>query len=105
MGGALGTVKDKIFAAYSNPNRSNGAGSGQNLVKGFTKKGKVFLDFDTNLTEPIKSVSITGSNLLVAGNHVYNHYLDCRDANYYLSEDKISDCLALPGEKVYSILN
>ena len=31
MGGALGTVKDKIFAAYSNPNRSNGAGSGQNL--------------------------------------------------------------------------
>ena len=104
MGGALGTVKDKIFASYSNPGGSGGGGgvgsSGQNLVKGFTKKGKVFLDFDTNLTEPIKSVSITGSNLLVAGDHVYNQYLDCRDANYYLSEDRISDCLALPGEKV-----
>ena len=104
MGGALGTVKDKIFASYSNPGGNGGGGgigsSGQNLVKGFTKKGKVFLDFDTNLTEPIKSVSITGSNLLVAGDHVYNQYLDCRDANYYLSEDRISDCLALPGEKV-----
>ena len=25
---------------------------------------------------------------------------DCRDTNYYLSEDVINDILALPGEKV-----
>ena len=37
---------------------------------------------------------------MVAGDHVYNHYIDCRDANYFLSEDSIYDVLALPGEKV-----
>jgi hypothetical protein len=31
---------------------------------------------------------------------VYNHYLDCRDNNYYVCEDSITDVLALPGEKV-----
>ena len=39
---------------------------------------------------------------MVAGDHVYNHYVDCRDANYFLSEDSIYDVLALPGEKVSS---
>ena len=34
------------------------------------------------------------------GAHVYNHYLDCRDTDYYVCEDSISDVLALPGEKV-----
>ena len=58
------------------------------------------MDFDTNLTESIKSISISGSHLMVAGDHVYNHYVDCRDANYFLSEDSIYDVLALPGEKV-----
>ena len=37
---------------------------------------------------------------MVAGDHVYNHYVDCRDSNYFLSEDSILDVLALPGEKV-----
>ena len=103
MGGAIGTVKDKIFASYSNQGSASSGGAGNNLIKGFTKKGKVFLEFDTNLTEPIKNISITGSHLLVAGDHVYNHFLDCRDTNYYLSEDKILDCIAMPGEKVNTL--
>ena len=61
------------------------------------------MDFDTNLTESIKSISISGSHLMVAGDHVYNHYIDCRDANYFLSEDSIYDVLALPGEKVTNV--
>ena len=85
---ALGTVKDKIFT------------SGGSEVKGYTKKGKLFLNFDTNLTEPIKNMSITGNDLLVSGKHVYNHYRDCKDTNYFLSEDKVNDVLALPMEKV-----
>jgi Bardet-Biedl syndrome 7 protein len=84
----LGTVKDKIFVAVGSD------------IRGYTKKGKLFLDFGTNLTETIESMSISGSNLLTCGNHVYNHYLDCRDTNYFLSEDVITDVLALPGEKV-----
>ena len=77
-----------------------GSSGGKNVVRGYTKKGKLFLDFDTNLTESIKSISISGSHLLVAGDHVYNHYVDCRDSNYFLSEDSIFDVMALPGEKV-----
>lgn len=83
-----GTIKDKIFSSSGNE------------VSGYTKKGKLFLSFDTNLTENIETMSITGNDLLVSGRHVYNHYRDCRDANYYLSEDRIHDILALPGEKV-----
>ena len=52
--------------------------SAGNEVRGYTKKGKLFLGFDTNMTEAIRAVSITGNDLLVAGKHVYNHYRDCR---------------------------
>ena len=69
-------------------------------MRGYTKKGKLFLGFDTNMTEAISSMSITGNELCVAGTHVYNHYTDCKDANCFLSEDVITDVLALPGEKV-----
>ena len=71
LGGALGTVKDKIFASFSNRESSSSSGSagssgGKNVVRGYTKKGKLFLDFDTNLTESIKSIAISGSHLMVA---------------------------------------
>ncbi|QQP38242.1 Uncharacterized protein FKW44_018761, partial [Caligus rogercresseyi] len=72
LGGALGTLKDKIFVSLGNE------------VKGYSKKGKLFLDFETNLTEAIGSMSISGSDLVVCGRHVYNHYRDCRDINHYL---------------------
>ena len=39
---------------------------------------------------------VEGSNLMVCGSYIYNHYVDCRDANYYLSSDKINDSLCLP---------
>ena len=42
--GAPGTTPDRIFI-------SSGA-----EVKAFTKKGKQFLSFDSNLTEPIRSM-------------------------------------------------
>lgn len=87
LGGAFGTVKDKIFI------------SAENEVRGFTKKGKLFLGFDTNLTEPIKSMHVSGSNLLVCGNYAYNQYHDCKDANSYLCNDHINDIIALVAEK------
>jgi Bardet-Biedl syndrome 7 protein len=58
----IGTVKDKIFYSCGNQ------------VKGYTKKGKLFLGFETNLTETIQAMSITGNELLVTSKHVYNHY-------------------------------
>ena len=45
---------------------------------------------------------ISGSDLLVCGDYVYNHYHDCQDSNYYLAPDKINDIIALPAEKVSS---
>ena len=87
MGGALGTVRDKIFVATGSE------------VRGFTKKGKMFLQFETNLAEKIGSMYISGSHLFVCGNYVFNHYNDCRDANYLLASDRINDVLSLPIEK------
>ena len=87
LGGALGTVRDKIFVATGSE------------VRGFTKKGKMFLQFETNLAEKIGSMYISGSHLFVCGNYVFNHYNDCRDANYLLASDRINDVLALPIEK------
>ena len=88
LGLSIGTVKDKVFVSLGNE------------VRGYGKKGKMFMDFGTNQTEIIKSMAISGLNLLIAGTYVYNHYVECRDANYYLSEDVITDILTLPGEKV-----
>lgn len=55
----------------------------------------MFLTFDTNLTEPIKSMFVTGNDLILCGNHVYNHYRDCKDIGTYLCGDTIVDVVAL----------
>ncbi|KAK3099890.1 hypothetical protein FSP39_011300 [Pinctada imbricata] len=87
LGGPVGGVRERIFIT---------AGS---EVKGFTKKGKNFLSFDTNLSEPISSMYVEGSELFTSGNFVYNHYHDCKDTNYFLSADKICDVICLPMDK------
>lgn len=79
----LGTIPDRIFTAS------------ENKVRGFNKKGKIFLSFDTNLTEPIKSMFVNGNDLIACGNHVYNHYRDCKDIGSYLCGDTIVDAIAL----------
>ncbi|CAD7080257.1 unnamed protein product [Hermetia illucens] len=83
LGGAVGSNFDKIFVAT------------ENIVKGYTKKGKMFLSFDTNLTEAIKCMFVLGADLIVCGNHVYNHYRDCKDVGTYLCGDTIVDAVAL----------
>uniref|UniRef100_A0A0K8T3A0 Uncharacterized protein n=4 Tax=Lygus hesperus TaxID=30085 RepID=A0A0K8T3A0_LYGHE len=91
LGGATGGVKDKIFVSCKNE------------VRGYSKKGKLFLGFDTNLTEPIKSMYVSRSDLLVAGTHVFNHYKDCKDVNSYLSSDTINHVIALNSEKTHRL--
>ncbi|CAH1777872.1 unnamed protein product [Owenia fusiformis] len=84
LGGPVGGVREKIFVA-------SGA-----EVRGYTKKGKQFLGFDTNLTETIKTMYVEGSDLFLCGNYIYNHYRDCKDMNYFLSADKVNDVICLP---------
>lgn len=44
LGGPLGQPKDRIFV------------SSGSVVRGYSKKGKQFLDFNTNITESIKNM-------------------------------------------------
>ncbi|KAH7952979.1 hypothetical protein HPB49_003003 [Dermacentor silvarum] len=44
LGGAIGSVQDKIFVAAGNE------------ITGYTRKGKQFLKFDTNLTDTIRCI-------------------------------------------------
>lgn len=92
LGGQAGSVADKIFTAA------------ENKVRGFNKKGKMFLAFETNLTENIRSMFVSGSDLLVCGNHVYNHYKDCKEHGSYLCGDAIVDVAALCPNNV-SLIN
>lgn len=78
-----GTVADKIFVAS------------ENRVRAFNKKGKLFLTFDSNLTETIRSMYVSGNDLILCGNHVYNHYRDCKEIGSYLCGDNIVDVIVL----------
>lgn len=83
LGGVANSVPDKVFVSL------------ENRVCGFNRKGKLFLSFDTNLTESIKLMFVSGPDLMVCGNHVYNHYRDCKDIGSYLCGDLIVDMVAL----------
>ncbi|KAM3672856.1 BBSome complex member BBS7 isoform 2-T2 [Ammospiza maritima maritima] len=91
LGGALNTPQEKIFVAIGSE------------VRGFTKRGKQFLSFETNLTESIKAMHISGADLFLCASYIYNHYCDCKDQHYFLSGDKINDVLCLPVDKVSCI--
>ncbi|XP_069781264.1 Bardet-Biedl syndrome 7 protein isoform X2 [Narcine bancroftii] len=91
LGGAIGTPQEKIFISVSSE------------VQGFTKKGKQFLSFETNLMESIRALYVSGADLFLCASYIYNHYCDCKDQDYYLSSDKINDLICLPAEKVGNI--
>ncbi|EFO21233.2 hypothetical protein LOAG_07257 [Loa loa] len=84
LGGALGMIQDKIFCAY------------EDRVKGYTKKGKQFLAFDSNMIEPISCMYIYGVEMFLCGERNFNHFHDCIDANGYLCGDRINDVICLP---------
>lgn len=87
LNGAPGSIPDRIFIS---------AGT---QVKAHTKKGKQFLKFESNLTEPIRSMWVDGNHLFTSGSYVYNHYIDCKDTDYFLSSDTINSVLSLPIER------
>ncbi|KAL3880310.1 hypothetical protein ACJMK2_032558 [Sinanodonta woodiana] len=88
LGGPVGGVRERIFV-------SSGA-----VVKGYTKKGKNFLTFDTNMSEPVLSMYVEGADLFTCSNFVFNHYHDCKDANSFVCADNISDVICLPANMV-----
>lgn len=73
-------------------------------MKAFNKKGKIFLTFTSNLTEPIKTMFVTGNDMILCGNHVYNHYRDCKDIGSYLCGDTIVDVVVVCPNNVSSFV-
>nr|XP_022903425.1 Bardet-Biedl syndrome 7 protein homolog isoform X1 [Onthophagus taurus] len=93
LAGEYENLADKMFIAS------------ENEIRGYTKKGKLFLSFDTNLTEPIISMYILGNDLFVCGKHIFNHYRDCKDIGSYLCGDCIVDVLTFQSEKTKRLIS
>ncbi|KAK9297601.1 hypothetical protein QLX08_008749 [Tetragonisca angustula] len=89
-----GTGHDKIYIAQVN------------TVKGYTKKGKLFLEFDTNLIDPISALYVLGSDLAACARDLYHRYRDCKDADSYLAGETLYDVVLLPtdGSFIFAIL-
>ncbi|KAL0105173.1 hypothetical protein PUN28_016667 [Cardiocondyla obscurior] len=94
LGGSIGMSRDKIFVAYDSS------------VKGFTRKGKMFLEFDTSLIDPISALYVLGPDLAACARDLYHRYRDCKDADSYLAGETLHDVVLLPGDGniVYAIL-
>lgn len=87
LGGVHDAPKSNIFVASASE------------VRGFSKKGKQFLAFNTNISETIQSMYVEGADLFVCGNYIFNHYKECKDIHNMLCSDKINDVLCLPQTK------
>ncbi|KOC67903.1 Bardet-Biedl syndrome 7 protein [Habropoda laboriosa] len=89
-----GSGHDKIFIAQGN------------TVKGYTRKGKLFLEFDTNLIDSISALYVLGPDLAACARDLYHRYHDCKDADSYLAGETLYDVLLLPADTslVFAIL-
>ncbi|CAD5213465.1 unnamed protein product [Bursaphelenchus okinawaensis] len=83
LGGALQTIQDKIFAA-----------SGE-TVRGYSKKGKQFLSFESNMAEMISAMYVYGVDLFLAGRNTVYQYHDCVEKANFMCTDKITDIICL----------
>ncbi|XP_051160588.1 Bardet-Biedl syndrome 7 protein homolog [Leptopilina boulardi] len=94
LGGAVDMIRDKIFICHNN------------TVKGFSRKGKLFLDFDTSLLDDITTMYVLGPDLAACSRDVYHRYRDCKDADSYLVGERLLDVVLLPAEglSVYTVL-
>ncbi|KAJ8676518.1 hypothetical protein QAD02_012305 [Eretmocerus hayati] len=84
LGGAVSLPRDKIFLAHGN------------TVVGYTRKGKLFLEFDTSLIDPITALYVLGADLAACARDLYHRYRDCKDADSYLAGEKLLDVVLLP---------
>mmetsp|Transcript_1112 Transcript_1112/g.2602 ORF Transcript_1112/g.2602 Transcript_1112/m.2602 type:complete len:727 (+) Transcript_1112:53-2233(+) len=69
-------------------------------IRGTNKKGKEFFRFNTNLTERIRKVVVSGQDMWLAGEYNFNQYLDCKDRHFYMSPDRINDMQVISGGMV-----
>lgn len=58
---------------------------------GFTKKGKQFYSFDTNLAEAISSFHVINDSIWLTGEYTFTQLVDHAEAQFYISPDRIND--------------
>jgi len=89
--GGIGDERDKIFMANSG------------TVRAYTKKGKEFLRFNTNLTEPIRSMWVGEEDIHTGGEFMYNTFLNCKDTYFFMANDRINDlvCEQITGARIF----
>ncbi|KAF8356960.1 osm-12 [Pristionchus pacificus] len=89
LGGAVGSICDKVFIASDN------------VVRGVSKKGKHFFAFETNMAEPIRRMFISGVEMVTCGKRTYTHYHDCVQANHVVCPEDILDVVCLPFQSAW----
>ncbi|XP_030036684.2 Bardet-Biedl syndrome 7 protein homolog isoform X3 [Manduca sexta] len=77
-----GSQNDKIFAASGNE------------VKGYTRKGKVFLTLETAQSETITSMCVLGGDLIICSGRTVMYYRDLREYQSYICDDRVLDIAA-----------
>jgi len=65
-------------------------------IRGVNRKGKECFKFATEGAEALKGLCVDDTRIWTSGEYMFNHYLDCKDAGYYMSKDRINDLLVLP---------
>lgn len=67
--------KDRIFVCRSN------------VVEGFSKAGKRFFKFNTQLSDPLMNMAIAGRQIYCIQNYVYSMFEDAKDKEFFVSPD------------------
>lgn len=88
LGGALNSVKDSIFVAAGDS------------VSGYTRHGKQFLSLQTNLTDRIENICVSGNDLLICSQFAFSHFNNCKEIYHQMLGEDIRDVICLPVEKV-----
>jgi len=74
-----GDARENVFVASSG------------TVRAYSKKGKEFLRFNTNLSEPIHSMWVGEEDIHTGGEYMYNQFVQCKDTYFFMSNDRIND--------------
>jgi len=66
-------------------------------VQGFTKKGKQFYNFDTNLAERISTLHVSDNSIWLTGEYTFTQLTNHVEAQFYIAPDRINDSDVRPG--------
>lgn len=65
-------------------------------LNAYTRKGKNFFGFDSNLTETVKSLAIETPYIYGGGEYVLTTFQESKELGFYMAPDKINEMLAMP---------